>query len=214
MSRNFPVTIYVGSTTDRRRQVITERYGTELFYVEKKSNTYGVEDIKELRKVVSLRGQRGRKLVVVFYEGHLISEIAQNMLLSILESENAENIFVFECQSEEQFLPTIRSRAQMVFVPDSQSEEVQDFKKYVSDLEEIVRFSESVTDKLEMQKVASAALIWMRNEVRQKSSAFGLAALREMNDVVNEFVHANVQPRLAIEVILIILYKYCLQARV
>jgi DNA polymerase III delta prime subunit len=199
---------------DRRRQVINERYGTELFLVEKKSNTYGVEDIRELRKVVSLRGQSGRNLVVVFYDGHLLSEIAQNMLLSILESETAENIFVFECQSEEQFLPTIRSRAQLVFVPDSQSEEVQDFKKYVTDLEEIVRFSESVTDKLEMQKVVSAALSWMRNEVRQNSSAFGLETLRELNEVVNEFVHTNVQPRLAIEVILIILYKYCQQARV
>ncbi|GIW60902.1 MAG: hypothetical protein KatS3mg087_1968 [Patescibacteria group bacterium] len=213
MSRNFPVTIYIGSTMDRRRQFISEKYGKELFYVEKKSNIYGVEDIKELRKTVGLKGHGGRELIVVFYDAQLISEIAQNMLLGILESENTNNIFVFESQSEESFLPTIRSRAQMVLVPDLQDEEVMDFKKHVTDLEEIVRFSETVADKLEMQKVVSAALNWLRKEVRQNSSTFGMEALREMNEVVNESVYTNVQPRLVVEVVLIILYRYCLQAR-
>jgi hypothetical protein len=209
MSRNFPVTIYVGSTIDRRRQYISEKYGKELFYVEKKSNIYGVEDIKELRKTVGLKGRDGRELVVVFYDAQLISEIAQNMLLGILESENSNHIFVFESCSEESFLPTIRSRAQVVLVPDPQDEEIIDFKKHVANVEEIVRFSETVADKLEMQKVVSAALNWLRKEVRRNSSTFGVEALREMNEVVNESVHANVQPRLVVEVVLMILYKYC-----
>lgn len=77
-----------------------------------------IDTIRELKRKLQLKtiGTSPIRRVVLIEDGHAMSHEAQNALLKILEEPSVDTVFIVISPSENQVLPTIASRAQIVLV--------------------------------------------------------------------------------------------------
>src|SRR4030042_5528102 len=74
----------------------------------------GINDIKELRKIITVKPFSAEKRLIVIREIEKATTEAQNAMLKILEEPPAGNYFLLTTSKPEKLLPTIISRCQEI----------------------------------------------------------------------------------------------------
>lgn len=80
----------------------------DVMTVSPTGNTIAINQIRELRRELRIKGARNR--TVAFYSFEKATIEAQNAMLKILEELNASNLFLLFTTNTDALLPTIRSR--------------------------------------------------------------------------------------------------------
>lgn len=95
---------------------IREGISPDLYFIrrEEKKATIGVDAIRAIRPSLLMTPVNGPVKVYVFEEADLMTPEAQNALLLTLENPPPYALFLLLCESPEQLLPTIRSRAPLL----------------------------------------------------------------------------------------------------
>lgn len=88
------------------------------------NNNYRLEDIQELLSFVSLANASWPHRFVLLYDAHLLNAMLLSKMLKVLEDPNPSKINVnisilFICDQLNHMPPTILSRAQKIYVPDT-----------------------------------------------------------------------------------------------
>lgn len=100
---------------------IANRFHPDVSIVSVKSpyKSIRVEDIRNLRQDVYLAPNESSYKVYIIYDGGLMNEFAQNILLKILEEPPQGVIFIILCNSEFSVIDTIKSRVQVYNIEES-----------------------------------------------------------------------------------------------
>lgn len=82
--------------------------------IKPEGESIGIEQIQMLRPAVQRRVLRDQRRVVVVDDAHLLTAEAQNSLLKLLEEPPEATTFILIAQSNNQLLPTVVSRLQII----------------------------------------------------------------------------------------------------
>lgn len=138
----------------------------------------GVEQAKQIRAYLSLKPYSAKNRAVVLESAQNLTDEAQNSLLKTLEEPPESAVLILGADSENNFLPTILSRCQIVTIPTvmpsrqagihsktekGSSIEVEDDKKYTHDIAQLITSSVEqrfeYVEKLENKEVFLQALM-------------------------------------------------------
>ncbi|MGA0415540.1 MAG: ATP-binding protein [Flavobacteriaceae bacterium] len=107
---------------DLWRDFCQNPYGTHDAWMQQlsagnKQGLIGKQEIEEFHQKISLKSFGGGAKVVVVWGAEHLNETASNKLLKVLEEPPKATYFMFVTAAAKRILPTLRSRAQMVFLP-------------------------------------------------------------------------------------------------
>lgn len=112
-----------------------------LFFEE--GEKLGVEQAKKIREFLGLKPYQAEQHAVAIISAGGLTHDAQNALLKILEEPNSEAVILLGIASDEQLLPTILSRCQVVNL---QGEKEEDNKKQEKFSQDIAKLMEASTE--------------------------------------------------------------------
>jgi DNA polymerase-3 subunit delta' len=112
-----------------REFLLSNPYGSlfdwlQFIGVENKQGIIGVEESKEILKNLSLKNYGGGYSVTIIWHAEKMNEAAANKLLKIIEEPPEKTVFLLITEDEQQILPTIRSRCQVLNFPPYSAEEI------------------------------------------------------------------------------------------
>jgi len=97
----------------------------DVHFVRPEGGSIGIEQVRELQHVLSLKPYESDRKVAVIDEGETMTVAAQNCLLKVLEEPPGDTVIIVVAGNAAALLPTIRSRCQMVrFQPNTVREVV------------------------------------------------------------------------------------------
>lgn len=134
-----------------------------------------IEQIRELRRQLSLKPYSGKHKIAVIAEAHLMTVQAQNALLKTLEEPLGQAILILTSLSEYLLLPTIVSRCQI--------------KRFYQKIPEITDLSENLDDWI----------VYYRNKLIKHQNKNYLEFLKQVIKIRNLLNSTNVNKNLAMD---------------
>ena len=129
----------------RQPEVIFFEPGRHLTDEKTAVKEIGIGDVRELKRILSLKAPEGKYRPVVINSAESLTEEAQNSLLKIIEEPGEGTIFILICKSPDLLLPTIVSRSVSIGFSPLGADEIKKFllKKILSDsrIEELIEAS-------------------------------------------------------------------------
>lgn len=95
--------------------------------IEKKQGVINVDEADEIVKKLTLNSYEGGYKVMIIWLPELMNTSAANKLLKIIEEPPKKTLFLLVTEREDQLLPTITSRCQLVKIPKIENEAIEDF---------------------------------------------------------------------------------------
>ena len=105
--------------TDWRQFILENPYGSlfdwyRVLGVQNKQGEIRVEDAQEILKALSLKAYEGGHKIMIVWMADKMNISASNKLLKLLEEPTDKTVFILISENEEDLLPTIRSRCQIL----------------------------------------------------------------------------------------------------
>ncbi|MBC7605682.1 MAG: DNA polymerase III subunit delta' [Burkholderiales bacterium] len=105
--------------TEWRQFILENPYGSlfdwyRVLGVQNKQGEIRVEDAQEILKALSLKAYEGGHKIMIVWMADKLNISASNKLLKLLEEPTDKTVFVLISENEEDLLPTIRSRCQIL----------------------------------------------------------------------------------------------------
>ncbi len=105
--------------TDWRQFLTNQPYGSlfewyQLLGVQNKQGEIRVEDAQEILKSLALKSYEGGYKIIIIWMAEKMNIAASNKLLKLLEEPFDKTLFILIAESEEDIIPTIRSRCQLL----------------------------------------------------------------------------------------------------
>ncbi|HZK86142.1 MAG TPA: DNA polymerase III subunit delta' [Desulfosporosinus sp.] len=94
----------------------------DVLWLRPLKTTIGIEQVLSWQQKVYLKHYEGRYKVSVIEQADLVTLPAANALLKVIEEPPERNVIILCAQNAEGILPTIQSRAQLVYFPDLTAE--------------------------------------------------------------------------------------------
>lgn len=101
---------------------ITNRNHPDVSWLKPLKTTIGIEQILAWQQKVYLKHYEGKYKVSVIEQADLVTLPAANALLKVIEEPPERTIIILCAQNAEGILPTIQSRAQLVYLPNLSEE--------------------------------------------------------------------------------------------
>lgn len=165
----FPVVLSIGKTSDAfidpwRKQLAEDPYfdlndWTQRIDPKERKPIIGTEQSQEIIRKLTLKSYEGGYKVMFIWMAEEMNPTCSNKLLKILEEPPARTLFILLSDSQDQLLPTIISRTQLLKVPRVDSDNVGLFLRNklgigASSAESILSRSEG--DLIEAKRIAEA----------------------------------------------------------
>lgn len=172
-----------------------------------------ISQIREIRKLLTI--DVGATRLFVVYNFDTASNEAQNAFLKTLEEKNENNFFLLICKNLGRILPTILSRAKIHKLESKKRTSDQDEMKLAPYFEKIMTaknysFLADFWAKEEMYKepdqLINGMLVFFRSKLKNGDTMAALV-LKETLRIKNLIVSNNVNPRLALDNLLIFIFK-------
>ena len=94
---------------------------------ENKQGVIGTEESQKIVKKISFKSFEGGYKILIMWLPELMNTSASNKLLKIIEEPPEKTLFVLVAESQENIIPTIISRTQIVKIPDLKEAEIATF---------------------------------------------------------------------------------------
>jgi DNA polymerase-3 subunit delta' len=85
--------------------------------IEKKQGQIGVDEAHDIVRKLSLKSYEGGPKVMVIWMAERMNTAASNKLLKLVEEPPSQTVLIMIAEDEEQLLPTLRSRCQVLHFP-------------------------------------------------------------------------------------------------
>lgn len=161
----------------------------------------GIEQARQIKDFLSLKPYQGKHQAVVVVAAENLTDEAQNALLKTLEEPAEEAILILGVGSEDQLLPTIISRCQIINssyqTPEARLDSARQVEqKYQKEIEKLLQLSIEqrfkFVEKLEEREVFLSALTaYFRHELLQKSAGVNLIHLGGVQLFLQDLIEAE-----------------------
>ncbi len=174
----------------------------DLLWFEAESKL-GIEEARKIKDFLSLKPYQGSNRAVVLIAAENLTDAAQNALLKTLEEPPPGTILILGASSEDQFLPTILSRCQVINLKSSnKSSEI--FDKDIKDLldatmEKRFQFIEKLDKRDEF---LFALTLYFRNQMLEGKSRKPQEFLKDLIDA-ERWARQNVNIRAILEYLML-----------
>ena len=95
--------------------------------IEKKQGAINVDEADEIVKTLALNSYEGGYKIMIIWMPELMNTASANKLLKIIEEPPQKTLFLLVTEREDQVLPTITSRCQLVKIPKIENQEIENF---------------------------------------------------------------------------------------
>lgn len=107
-----------------KKGIITQELWREKAGFDNKKAAIGTAESENIAKKLSLKSFEGGYKTLIMWLPELMNESASNKLLKLIEEPPAKTLFVLITEHPDGIIQTIRSRTQMLTIPNYQSQEV------------------------------------------------------------------------------------------
>lgn len=197
------VTIRIQKAEELLQESGFSRSHPDLMWLE--NEKLGVEQAKNIRNHLALKPFQAEKRAVVVVDAENLTSDAQNALLKTMEEPNREAVIILGVASEENLLPTIRSRSQTVYLaPDPTPAENKHQKKIEElltlDYEKRFIFIEKLDDR---EGFLQNLVLFFQQRLHQKTPTS--QELEFMKDLLQaqEWASQNVTVRAVLEYLML-----------
>ncbi len=165
----------------------------------------GVEQAKNIRTHLSLKPFQADRRAVVIIDAENLTSDAQNALLKTLEEPNGEAVIILGVASEENLLPTIRSRSQTVYLAQDTKPVDNKHQKKIEELlsvdyEKRFIFIEKLDDK---EEFLHNLILFFQQRLREKTpTSQEVAFLKDLLQA-QEWASQNVTVRAILEYLML-----------
>lgn len=98
-------------------KIISENH-PDVFWLKPLKTTIGIEQVLTWQQKVYLKHYEGKYKVSIIEQADSVTLLAANALLKVIEEPPERTVIILCAQNAEGILPTIQSRAQLVYFPD------------------------------------------------------------------------------------------------
>lgn len=183
-----------------------------IFTVQPLKEEISIKQIKEIKKFIDFKTQT--KKLFVFYSFNKATVESQNAFLKTLEEKSINNIFILSASSTNQILPTIISRAKIIYLDktkkEKQKDEMIDLKSFILKKKDFNFFTNKLfiaKTKEEAKKIISS-LIYQLQELQRKEIGVNLSFLIKKGiELLNLLENNNLSPQLTVDNYLILIKK-------
>ena len=184
--------------------------------VKQNINTIGIEDVRNMQKKLFFKPIRSRTKIVILEDAQLLTIVAQNALLKVLEEPPDHTIIILSTDSKEPLLPTIISRCQIIEIEDKnpnlsekEIQEATEFLRLLPDMsigEKLKKAETLAKDKQKTKVWITNLILVLRKKLLEQASSeapdildsfYILARLQKTHTLLNT---TNINPRFAIEI--------------
>ncbi|MBI3619582.1 hypothetical protein HY214_00315 [Candidatus Roizmanbacteria bacterium] len=197
-----------------KNYIETEKFAAGcIFEIVPAKKEFSLEEVKFIRHELIIVGKDPRLFVLHDFE--TASHEAQNALLKSLEEKSGVAQFLLLTTAKEAVLPTIRSRAKMIDLTDNKikkaaSVRVKEFYKRLAEAKTPTFLNDPLLANLtsvEAAEFITETLLYLREnqDFSSRQKADGLKRALRLLEVI---VRNNVNPQLAVDGLLIYLWKH------
>ena len=168
--------------------------------METKKSSIGVDDIRKINNDSILKPIECQNKVYIIKNSQQMTEQAQNALLKTIEEPPCYAYFLLLCDNSNKLLPTVRSRAQIIRMSDSDFVISDDHKLFVESLVnknkfELLKVSSKFCDKREnLKKFLEISKIYLiqkiENDIKFEETQF-LDKIDECINLVQYNINLN-----------------------
>lgn len=170
---SFPVVQAIGKKSDLflkdwREQIHENPYFNLIDWLRRiddkeRKPIIGTEESQEIIKKLTLKSYEGGFKVMIIWMAEEMNTTCANKLLKILEEPPKNTLFILLCEKQDQLLPTIISRTQLLKIPRINSD---DLSLYLRNKENIsTTNAESIVARVEGDAIAANELIGTHQEL-------------------------------------------------
>lgn len=183
----------------------------DIFILETQGSI-GIEDIRNFQKHIILKPIKGKAKAAIIKNSHNLTIEAQNALLKTLEEPPANTYIFLTAETANTLLPTILSRASIIFINQEKEFDEQELQIITDQLHDA--FSESIGMKLKLAETLATdklkAISWFEKAIhvlRKKLVAnpkvefSNLTRLESLQTTHHILKTTNVNARLALEIL-------------
>ncbi len=221
---SYMVSFIVVAKEKKKREAFEKEHATkhqidafDITILEKdetKAQSIGIETVKQIHKKVFLKPIKSEYKLVIIEDAQLLTPEAQNALLKILEEPPAHTHIMLGTESQDDLLPTILSRCQIIILEEEKKElkqetitELNFFVQSLPDLSIGARLKQAE----QLAKDKEKALKWIENMIviLRKNLIESINEAYDTRDTRDALIHlqslhtllktTNVNPRFAIE---------------
>lgn len=209
--------------TCRHCQDIKKGAFADLILVEPQDKEIQISQIRELNSRFSLSSYNSSFKSAIIYSAHQLNQEAQSAFLKLLEEPKGKTIFILITQYPEMLLPTILSRVERLrfqVLPEKFQKKDDEQEKIIAEVAKIskqnlaLRFQYAKRLAEERQNLEEVLDIWLRHfrellllAVDNQSSGYSLVKLQKILKTINNINYliatTNVNPRLALEILML-----------
>ena len=95
--------------------------------IEKKQGAINVDEADEIVKTLALNSYEGGYKIMIIWLPEMMNTASANKLLKIIEEPPQKTLFLLVTEREDQILPTITSRCQLVKIPKIENQAIEDY---------------------------------------------------------------------------------------
>ena len=173
---------------------------SDVITLETKKSSIGVDDIRKINNDSILKPIECKNKVYIIKNSQQMTEQAQNALLKTIEEPPCYAYFLLLCDNSNKLLPTVRSRAQIIRMSDSDFVISDDHKLFVESLVnknkfELLKVSSKFCDKREnLKKFLEISKIYLiqkiENDIKFEETQF-LDKIDECINLVQYNINLN-----------------------
>jgi DNA polymerase III subunit delta' len=167
----------------------------------------GIAEVRKLSEKIFLKPIQGDKKIIVVEAFFGVTVEAQNAFLKVLE-EPPQSTYIFILSSENYFLPTINSRAELVALDKGVTLTIEEEKSYSNILENLkttdvgykMKLAEDLSkDKNETLLFLEKFIVFLRNEMVKEEAGKFKKIIEVTDKYYGEMKKSNVNLRLSLE---------------
>jgi len=186
----------------------------------------GIDQVRELEQNLSLKPHSFPPKIGLIAQAEKLTIEAQNALLKILEEPIGDSILILTAPRQENLLPTVISRCQLINLPEKAEVEIsqKEIKELTQELEKILKSSPGkriqFVDQMKTRDEAidfcqTQLVLWREillkkiKQSRRSKDPFGQLSNQEISTTIRQiekalkFLKANVNPRLTLDNLLL-----------
>ncbi len=135
------------------------------------ASNQSIKAIKEAQKLLYYSTHHNQKQALIILSLEKFSLVAQQSLLKTIEEPPINTIIILEAQNQEQILPTILSRSQVIFLPDrpvlnlSQEKEITQFWQRFLTKNTLVHRLNQASSLVKQIKKRDNLIIWLDQQI-------------------------------------------------
>ena len=192
---------------DISKKSVSSILDTIIIDVEPKKSSIGISKMLKLKQWMNIKPYSGENKIALIYNAHLLTVIAQNSILKLLEEPQNDTTIILVCNNFQTLLPTIISRCQIIADDKREVVEQVSINKFIAmgsleKFEFIEKIEKDENKKFAIEQFLKMLLNYFREQLLEKKERSIIEKLNIISES-KKMIEANVPVKNVLDNLLI-----------